>query len=51
MKSQLKEREIKVRLKANNLKDFEEEHLEWSNILSKAQRIIETKYEYPKHFH
>ena len=50
LKVQLKEREIKVRLKANTLKDFEEEHLEWSNRLSKAQRIIETKYEYPEHF-
>ena len=50
IKVQLKEREINVRLKTDNLKDFEEEHLEWSNRLSKAQRIIETKYEYPEHF-
>ena len=50
IKAQLKEREINVRLKTDNLKDFEEEHLKWSNILSKAQRIIETKYEYPEHF-
>jgi hypothetical protein len=50
IKVQLKEREIKVRLKTDNLKDFEEEHLEWSNRLSKAQRIIETKYKYSEHF-
>ena len=50
LKVQLKEREITVRLKSDNLKDFEEEHLEWSAKLSKAQRIIETKYEYPDHF-
>jgi hypothetical protein len=50
LKVQLKEREIIVRLKSDNLKDFEEEHLEWSDKLSKAQRIIETKYEYPDHF-
>tara|TARA_R110001592_G_scaffold134036_1_gene349585 strand:+ start:1869 stop:3530 length:1662 start_codon:yes stop_codon:yes gene_type:complete len=50
LKAQLKEREMIVRLKSDNLKDFEEEHLEWSAKLSKAQRIIETKYEYPDHF-
>tara|TARA_Y100000034_G_scaffold89275_1_gene107385 strand:- start:3002 stop:4714 length:1713 start_codon:yes stop_codon:yes gene_type:complete len=50
LKVKLKEREINVRLKTDNLKDFEEEHLEWSNKLSKAQRIIETKYEYPEQF-
>jgi len=50
LKAQLKEREIIVRLKSDNLKDFEEEHLEWSTKLSKAQRVIETKYEYPDHF-
>ena len=50
IKVQLKEREINVRLKTDNLKDFEEEHLEWSNRLSKAQRMIETKYEYPEYF-
>ena len=50
MKVQLKEREINVRLKTDNLKDFEEEHLQWSNRLSKAQRIIETKYKYSEHF-
>lgn len=50
LKVQLKEREINVRLKTDNLKDFEEEHLEWSNRLSKAERIIETKYKYSEHF-
>ena len=46
LKNRLKRKDIKVKVKANTVIHFHEEHLDWSTQLAKAQRIIETTYNY-----
>jgi len=46
LQERLYRKDIKVKLKAQNLKEFDTEHLEWSTILAKAQRVNEIKYNY-----
>jgi hypothetical protein len=46
LQEKLDRKDIKVKLKAQNLKEFDTEHLQWSTILAKAQRVNEIKYNY-----
>lgn len=41
---------IKKRIKAKTLKQFEDEHLEWSNLIHLCERNKETVYQYEKEF-
>jgi hypothetical protein len=46
LQERLGKKDIKVKLKAQNLKEFDAEHLRWSTQLAKAQRVNEITYQY-----